>query len=33
MGEILDAIRAGEVGQVVDVYNDEDGEHVEVLLE
>jgi hypothetical protein len=33
MGEILDAIRAGEVGQVVDVYNDEDGEHIEVLLE
>jgi len=33
MGEILDAIRAGEIGQVVDVYNDEDGEHIEVLLE
>ncbi len=33
MGEILDAIRAGEIGQVVDVYNDEDGEHVEILLE
>lgn len=33
MSEILNAIRAGEVGQVLDVYNDEDGEHVEVLLE
>lgn len=33
MGEILNAVRAGEIGQVLDVYNDEDGEHVEVLLE
>jgi hypothetical protein len=33
MGEILDAIQAGEFGQVLDVYNDEDSEHIEVLLE
>lgn len=33
MSEILNAVQAGEIGQVLDVYNDEDGEHVEVLLE
>lgn len=33
MDEILSAIQAGEVGQVVDVYNDDDKEHIEVLLE
>jgi hypothetical protein len=26
-------IESGEVGQVVDVYDDEDGEHVEVFIE
>lgn len=33
MSEILNAIRDGEVGQILDVYNDGDQEHVEVLLE
>lgn len=33
MNEILSAIRDGEVGQILDVYNDGDKEHVEVLLE
>ncbi|TDA63483.1 MAG: hypothetical protein D9V45_13890 [Chloroflexi bacterium] len=33
MSDILKAVRAGEIGQVLDVYNDKDGEHVEVLLE
>lgn len=33
MSEILDAIRSGEVGQILDVYRDEDSEHIEVLLE
>ena len=29
----LDAIRAGETGQIVDVVDKKDGEHVEVFLE
>lgn len=33
MDEILDAIREGEVGQILDIYNDGDKEHVEVMLE
>lgn len=33
MSEILDAIRTGEVGQVLDVYKDDSGQHIEVLLE
>lgn len=33
MSEILSAIRDGEVGQILDIYNEEDKEHVEVLLE
>ena len=33
MSDILNAIHAGEVGQILDVTNDEDKERVEVLLE
>ena len=33
MKTLMDSIRAGETGQIVDVYDDEDGEHVEVFLE
>lgn len=33
MGEIMNAIKAGEIGQILDIYDDEDKEHVEVLLE
>ena len=33
MGVILNAIKDGELGKIVDVYDDEDGEHVEVFLE
>lgn len=33
MDEIIAAIKAGEIGQIVDIYNDEDKEHVEVMLE
>ena len=31
--ELMRFIRSGVTGQVVDVYDDEDGEHVEVFLE
>lgn len=31
--DILQAIRSGQVGKIVDVYDDEDGEHVEVFIE
>lgn len=30
---LSEIIESGEVGQVVDVYDDEDGEHVEVFIE
>lgn len=30
---LLEAIRSGEVGKIVDVYDEEDGEHVEVYIE
>jgi hypothetical protein len=33
MQSLMDSIRAGETGQIVDVYDDQDGEHVEVFLE
>jgi hypothetical protein len=33
MQTLMDSIRAGETGQIVDVYDDQDGEHVEVFLE
>lgn len=31
--ELMEIIESGELGQIVDVYDDEDGEHVEVFLE
>lgn len=33
MGQIMDAIQSGEIGQIVDVYDEEDQEHIEVGLE
>ena len=33
MKTLMDSIQAGETGQIVDVYDDQDGEHVEVFLE
>jgi len=33
MTQLLDAIKAGETGQIVDVVDEKDGEHVEVFLE
>ena len=33
MSQLMDAIRAGETGQIVDVVDEKDGEHVEVFLE
>jgi hypothetical protein len=29
----MSIIESGEMGQIVDVYDDDDGEHVEVFLE
>ncbi|HTX79116.1 MAG TPA: hypothetical protein VMC62_05585 [Longilinea sp.] len=31
--ELLEHIRSGDIGQIVDVTDEEDGEHVEVFLE
>lgn len=31
--ELMQVIESGELGQIVDVYDEEDGEHVEVFLE
>jgi len=33
MDQLVQFIRSGETGQVVDVFDDEDGEHVEVFIE
>ena len=33
MQELVQYIRSGTIGKIVDVYDDEDGEHVEVFLE
>lgn len=33
VNQLQDLIRAGEMGKIVDVYDEEDGEHVEVFLE
>jgi hypothetical protein len=33
MEELMNSIRSGEVGKIVDVFDDKDGEHVEVYLE
>jgi hypothetical protein len=31
--QLMEFIQSGEVGQIVDVYDEEDGEHVEVFIE
>jgi len=31
--EILEAIRSGQQGKILDVYDEEDGEHVEIFVE
>ena len=31
--QLMQIIESGEVGQIVDVYDEDDGEHVEVFLE
>ena len=33
MQELMQYIRSGTIGKIVDVYDDDDGEHVEVFLE
>jgi hypothetical protein len=33
MEELMNLIRSGEIGKIVDVYDDKDSEHVEVFLE
>lgn len=33
MQELMQYIRSGTIGKIVDVFDDEDGEHVEVFLE
>jgi len=33
MEQLMQYINSGETGQIVDVYDDEDGEHVEVFIE
>ena len=33
MEQLMQYIQSGETGQIVDVYDDEDGEHVEVFIE
>ena len=33
MDMLSEFLRSGEVGKVVDVYDDQDGEHVEVFIE
>jgi hypothetical protein len=33
MKTLMESIRSGETGQIVDVYDDKEGEHVEVFLE
>ncbi len=33
VNQLIETINSGEVGKVVDVFDDEDGEHVEVFIE
>jgi hypothetical protein len=33
MSEIMEALRSGTTGKIVDVMDDEDGEHVEIYVE
>ena len=32
-GDLMDAIRGGQVGKILDVFDEEDGEHVEIYIE
>lgn len=31
--QLMDAIRSGQVGKIIDVYDDDDGEHIEIFIE
>ena len=31
--QLMDAIRNGQVGKIIDVFDDDDGEHVEIYIE
>ena len=31
--QLMDAIRDGQVGKIIDVFDDDDGEHVEIYIE
>jgi hypothetical protein len=33
VAQLMDYIHSGETGQVLDVFDEEDGEHVEVFIE
>ena len=33
MSNVLDAMRSGVTGKIIDVTDDEDGEHVEIFIE
>ena len=33
MSEVMDALRSGTSGKIIDVMDDEDGEHVEIFVE
>jgi hypothetical protein len=33
MDQLMDALRAGMTGKIIDVVDDEDGEHVEIFVE
>jgi len=33
MSSVMDAMRAGVTGKIIDVVDDEDGEHVEIYIE
>jgi hypothetical protein len=33
MNQVMEAIRNGEIGKILDIIDDEDGEHIQILLE
>jgi DNA-directed RNA polymerase sigma subunit (sigma70/sigma32) len=33
MGQIMDAVRSGSIGKILDVIDDEDNEHIQIYLE
>jgi len=33
VAQLMDYIRSGETGQIIDVFDEEDGEHVEIFIE